>query len=683
MKLNTQKVLETRLVVIQVLAIMWMAAVAGRLIYLQVGQHDWLRARAERQQQFEIPLSPKRGVILDRNASELARSVEVKSLYASPAEIKDKDPEAIAATLARTLDIDREDLHRRLTSTNLAAVAVKLKLSNEEVARVEALGLPGLHFVKEMKRFYVGGATAAHVIGFVNSEEVGKGGIERAYEKMIGGQGGRLLLDVDALKKSYGHEIEESVPGANVKLTIDMMIQHYVEKALADAVRASRARAGTIVITRPATGEILALASFPTFDPNKVSGSTEEQRRNRAVEVAFEPGSIFKIVPYSAAIEEGVIRPDTLIDCGGGQIRIADRVVRDGHYGVLTATQALAKSSNVAAIKIGQRLGNERLARYIEQFGFGKRTGIELPAESRGLFRPAKDWGPTTIGSIPMGHEIAVTALQAVAAFAAIANGGEYIAPYLVSEVTAASGEIVEKHAVEARRVISQETAAVLKKMLESVVIHGTGKRAQIGGYRAAGKTGTAQKIDEATGRYSNTRYVASFAGFAPADNPEIACIVSLDEPKGAYHGGDAAAPVFARVVADALHILGVPPEDDPGADLVAGDFHSFQLAPTSFERDAVAEEETDSRPALEVAEESEGPEIASKRGASVVVPDLTGRGVREAVALCAARGLKIKATGEGLVTGQSPPPGTLVSEDAVCIVRLSKQGGRKQAGGI
>ncbi|HET9531700.1 MAG TPA: penicillin-binding protein [Blastocatellia bacterium] len=682
MKLNTQKVLETRLVVIQALAILWLAAVAGRLIYLQVGQHDWLRARAERQQQFEIPLSPRRGVILDRNGSELARSVEVKSLYASPAEIKDKDPEAIAATLARTLDIDKGDLHRRLTSTNLAAVAVKLKLSNEEVARVEALDLPGLHFIKEMKRFYVGGATAAHIIGFVNSEEVGKGGIEMAYEKMIGGQGGRLLLDVDALKKSYGHEIEESVPGANVKLTIDMMIQHYVEKALADAVRASRARAGTIVITRPATGEILALASFPTFDPNKVSESTEEQRRNRAVEVAFEPGSVFKIVPYSAAIEEGVIRPDTLIDCGGGQIRIADRVVRDGHYGVLTATQALAKSSNVAAIKIGQRLGNERLARYIEQFGFGKRTGIELPAESRGLFRPAKDWGPTTIGSIPMGHEIAVTALQAVAAFAAIANGGEIISPYLVSEVTAASGEILEEHAAEPRRVISQETAAVLKRMLESVVIHGTGKRAQIGGYRAAGKTGTAQKIDEATGRYSNTRYVASFAGFAPADNPEIACIVSLDEPKGAYHGGDAAAPVFARVVADALHILGVPPEDDPGADLVAGDFHSFQFAPTAFERDAVAEEETDSRPALDIAEEAEGPEIASKRGGSVVVPDLTGRGVREAVALCAARGLKIKATGEGLVTGQSPPPGTLVSEDAVCIVRLSKQSGRKQAGG-
>jgi cell division protein FtsI/penicillin-binding protein 2 len=665
---------------------LWMAAIGGRLLYLQIGQHEWLSARAGRQQQFEIPLSPKRGVILDRNQSVIARSVEVKSLYASPTEIKDKDPGAIAQKLARALDIDVEDLHRRLTSTNLAAVAVKLKLSNEEVARVEALDLPGLHFVKEMKRFYVGGRTAAHLLGFVNMEEIGKGGIELVYEKMIGGQGGRLLLDVDALKKSYGHEIEESAPGANIKLTIDVMIQHYVEKALADAVRASRARGGTIVITRPATGEILALASYPTFDPNRVSESTEEQRRNRAIEVAFEPGSIFKIVPYSAAIEEGIIRPNTLIDCGGGQIRIADRVIHDGHHGVLTATQALAKSSNIAAIKIGQRLGNERLARYIERFGFGRRTGIELPAESRGLYRPAEDWGPTTIGSIPMGHEIGVTALQAVAAFACIANGGEYITPYLVSEVTSASGELLEQHKSESYRVISEQTAAVLKKMLESVVIQGTGKRAQIGGYRAAGKTGTAQKVDETTRRYSKTRYVASFAGFAPIDHPEIACIVSLDEPKGAYHGGDVAAPVFARVVADALHILSVPPEDDPQADLVAGDFHSFELPPTIFKGDAPAEAEADSRPALDIAAESEGPDIASKRGGAVVVPDLTGRGVREAVALCAARGLKLKATGEGLVTGQSPPPGTLVPEDAVCIVRLSKlaakKAARKQAGG-
>ncbi|HSE97817.1 MAG TPA: penicillin-binding transpeptidase domain-containing protein, partial [Blastocatellia bacterium] len=334
MKLGSHKVFDGRMIAIQVLVFLWMAVICGRLVYLQIGQHEWLSARAGRQHQFEIPLSPKRGVILDRNNSELARSVEVKSLYASPAEIKDKNPEAIAEKLARALDIDKEDLARRLTSTNLAAVAVKLKLSDDEVARVEALDLPGLHFVKEMKRFYVGGQTATHIVGFVNSEEVGKGGIELAYEKMIGGQGGRLLLDVDALKKSYGHEIEESAPGANVRLTIDVMIQHYVEKALADAVRTSRARGGTIVITRPSTGEILALASYPTFDPNKVSESSEDQRRNRAVEVAFEPGSIFKIVPYSAAIEEGIIRPDTLIDCGGGQIRIADRIVRDGRYGV-------------------------------------------------------------------------------------------------------------------------------------------------------------------------------------------------------------------------------------------------------------------------------------------------------------------------------------------------------------
>jgi membrane peptidoglycan carboxypeptidase len=280
-----------------------------------------------------------------------------------------------------------------------------------------------------------------------------------------------------------------------------------------------------------------------------------------------------------------------------------------------------------------------------------------------------------------MGHEIGVTALQAVAAFASIASGGEYIPPYIVSEVTSPSGEILEQHRSEPRRVVSEETAATLKKMLESVVIHGTGKRAQIGGYRAAGKTGTAQKVDETTGRYSKTRYVASFAGFAPADHPEIACIVSLDEPKGAYHGGDAAAPIFARVVADALHILAVPPEDDPRADLVAGDFRSFELAPTTLD-EAVAEEETDARPALDVVEGAGEPETASKQGGTVVVPDLTGRGVREAVALCAARGLKIKATGEGLVTGQSPPPGTLVAEDAVCVVRLSKLAARRHAGG-
>ena len=667
---RNERAFDRRIAIIQVLVFCWVMAIGVKLVYLQVNEHASLRARAERQQQFSIELSPTRGVIYDRSGNEMARSGLVKSLYASPSEIT--GPDQLADRLSKLLDVDREALFKRLTSSQVL-VAVKRKLKPEEVTRIEALAIPGLRFVNEMKRFYVSGATASHVLGFVDIDERGQSGIELTYDKVIRGQGGRLLLDVDALKKSYDHEIEESVPGVNVTLTIDTLIQHYAEKALAEAVRGGRARGGTVVVMRPATGEILALASFPTFDPNKMSDSDENERRNRAVENAFEPGSIFKIIPYSAALEEGLIRPDSLIDCGGGEINIAGRVVHDRPYGTLTATQALAKSSNVAAIKIGMRLGNERLARYIEHFGFGKRTGLELPAESRGLTRPASQWGPTSIGSIPMGHEIGVTAVQAVAAFAAIANGGEYLKPHLVTRVATSSGQILEEFKTESRRVVSQKTADTLKTMLESVVVQGTGKKAQIGGYRAAGKTGTAQKVDEQTGRYSNTRYVASFAGFAPVDNPEIACIVSIDEPKGAYHGGDAAAPVFARVVADALHILGVPPEDDPKSSLAEGEFQVYDLPRAVIESLTPALSDDDgSRPSVDVATSQPVPDIPARQEGSVVMPDLVGRGLREAVSICSGRRLKIKASGEGVVLSQSPPPGTLVYEETVCLVKLS-----------
>lgn len=673
----SDKASDKRLSIIQVVIVVWMMAIGAKLVWLQVKQHDWLVARASQQQQAAITLSPMRGVIYDRNGDELARSVAVKTLYASPGDIT--DPAGMADTLSNLLEIDRDDLYKRLTSRQ-KAVAVKRKLTDKEFAAVEKLQLPGVRFVDEMKRFYVSGASAAHVLGFVDIDEKGVGGIELSYDKAIRGQGGRLLLDVDALNKSYDHSVEDPVPGANVSLTIDLVIQHHVEKALAEAVRSTRARGGQIVVLRPATGEILALANYPTFDPNKVSGSTDIQRRNRAIEIAFEPGSIFKLVPYAAALEEQLIRPNTMINCGGGQIRIADRIVHDHPYGLLTATQALAKSSNVAAIKIGMQLGNERLARYIERFGFGRRTGIELPAESRGLFQPASEWGPTTIGSIPMGHEIGVTAVQAAAAYAAIANGGEWLKPHLVSRVTSSAGDILEEHQPERRQVVSEATAATLKAMLEGVVVHGTGKAARMGNYSAAGKTGTAQKIDEASGRYSQTRYVASFAGFAPVGNPEVVCVVSLDEPQGAHQGGAVSAPVFARVVADALRILGVQPEDDPQS-LLAGDFKVYDIADlTAQNQPAGADEPIDSRPSLDVSAEAASAESASKRYASVVMPDLIGKGIREAVKICAAQGLKLKAAGDGVVSLQNPSPGALVPQETICRVKLSREAIRKVA---
>jgi cell division protein FtsI/penicillin-binding protein 2 len=668
-EMGKTKLSNMRLGVIQILIVIWVIVICARLVGLQVSQHEELRGKAERQQQATITLTPKRGVIYDRNGSELARSVQVKSLYATPAEVA--DPEGCASKLAKILDMDSETIYRRLMTRNLAAVAIKRKLTDVEASAIEALGLPGMRFVPEMKRFYVTGATAAHVLGFVDFEEQGKSGVEQAYDQLICGSGGRLLLEVDALKKSYDHQIEEWVPGASVTLTLDTVIQHYVEKALVSAVRTTGSRGGTIVVMRPGTGEILALANAPTFDPNKVSLSNETSRCNRAVEVAFEPGSIFKMITYSAALEEGLIRPNSLIDCGNGEIRLPGRVIRDGHPGVLTAAQALAKSSNVAAIKLGQRLGNARLASYIEAFGFGRRTGIELPAESRGILSPVSEWTPASIGSIPMGHEIGVTAVQAVAAFACIANGGEWVRPVLVKRVNSSSGDLLEEPVTERRRVVSEATAETLSAMLEGVVVRGTGTQAQIAGYRAAGKTGTAQKVDEAAGRYSQTRYVASFAGFAPVKNPEIACIVSLDEPRGVHLGGETAAPVFAKVVAEILHILGVPPEDYSRETFVAADFRVYDVPLAVFKRASIAGSDESNNQASGDAGQHE---VASKPTGTVKVPNLVGRGIREAAALCRQAGLKLKATGDGTVSTQSPVPGKLVTQNTICAVRLSKE---------
>lgn len=662
---------------IYVLILLWMAAIGIKLVYLQVHQHETLSRKAEGQQEFDVKLSPVRGSIYDRNGNPLAQSTKVKSLYAAPTQIG--DPAVAADKLAKLLHIDRDELYERLTSRAKAVVVVKRKLSDAEVARVEAAALPGLHFIGESKRVYSGNSTASHILGFVDIDENGKGGIEVAFDKHIRGKEGRISLEVDALRNPYNHVIEESVPGADVKLTIDLVIQREVERSLASAIKANGASGGTIVVVRPATGEILALANYPYFDPNQVGKSNDNQRANRAVEFAFEPGSIFKLVPYAAALEENVIRPNTMIDCGGGEIRLPGRIIHDGKYGLLSASQALAKSSNGAAIKVGQWLGNERLARYIEAFGFGKSTGIELPGESRGIFRPASKWDASSIGSIPMGHEIGVTALQAVAAFAAIANGGEWVQPYIVSSVISPAGEVIEKRQIEKRRVVSESTAEQLKSMLEDVVAKGTGKKAQVLGYRAAGKTGTAQKFDTRLKRYSKVLHVASFAGFAPVENPEIACLVSIDEPRGSHLGGDVAAPVFARVVGETLSLLGVPPEGYTEDEFIAESGEQSAPLQIIIEDNKNDEDKDSGRPAIDAVELSNRAEAASKVNAGIVIPNLKGLSVREAVALCSSRGLKIKAGGDGVVASQSPPPGTLVTDNTVCIVRLSKQIGRQK----
>jgi cell division protein FtsI/penicillin-binding protein 2 len=661
--------LDKRLAIVTAMGLLWVVAIGAKLIRLQVKEHDWLQEKAERQQQMTIELSPMRGIIYDRNGLAMARSVEVKSLYACPAQIS--NPEELADKLSRILRMDSDLIFRRVTSS-LAMSVIKRKLSDTELSAVQRLGAGGLHYLSEMKRFYVNGPVASQVLGFVDVDERGQGGVELSYEKLLRGQPGRVLENIDALKRVYDHEGQDPTAGGNITLTIDPIIQGIAERGLSAAVHRCGAHGGTILITRPSTGEVLAMASQPDFNPNDISDSSEMGRRNRAVETAFEPGSIFKIVTYSGALEEGIITPKTTIDVGAGEIRVADHIVHDENRGKLTAAQALARSSNVAAIKIGEQMGKQTLAHYIDLFGFGRRTGIELPGESRGLFREANQWDPSTIGSIPMGYQIGVTAIQAVAAFGCIANGGEWVKPYLVSRTTSAEGELVEEHKPETRRVISARTAATLKEMLEGVVIHGTGKLAKLGAYSAAGKTGTAHKVDERTGRYARDRYVASFAGFAPVENPQIACIVSIDEPRGKYYGGDVAAPAFAQVSLEVLKALGVEPADEPQTGLLASDLRSYETPQLLVESEGNESEQAaadGNRGTLPSASNLEG----ARSEDAIRVPLLIGKGVREATEMCATRGLNIVAAGDGLVARQVPAPGALVQPGTACQVTLSR----------
>ena len=423
---------------------------------------------------------------------------------------------------------------------------------------------------------------------------------------------------------------------------------------------------------RPQTGEIIALANYPTYDANEFGKAPEGVRHNRAVESVYEPGSVFKIVPYSGCIEEGLITPSTMIDCQYGSITVAGRVVHDESYGLLKASDALAFSSNVAAIKMGLKLGNERLYKYIRGYGFGERTGIEVPGESAGLVQPVGRWEPTTIGSIPMGHEVGVTAVQEVGALSALANGGVWVRPHVVRRILSPNGSILTENIPDTRRVVSSHTADQMTAMLEQVVLKGTAKHANLTDLQAAGKTGTAQKIDPRTKRYSSTKYTASFCGYAPADKPELACIVVLDEPHGGGHtGGATAAPVFGRIVQDLFDdgVVGVDEGPDP-RDIAQSPAANHQGAATQL---AVSMPAAPEAP----APLSEAPEVpiveTSAPAGGVVVPDLSGRGMRDAVRLGSEAGLVVRSNGSGLVAKQTPQPGAIVAPGAVLTVELRR----------
>ena len=486
-------------------------------------------------------------------------SIAVDSVFAVPAEIPDL-PGTISL-IARITKVDPRELLAKCQAARTFCWVAR-KADAETADRIRSLNLSGIHFQKESKRFYPKRDLAAQILGYVGMDDEGLSGVERANDDELRGKPGRMLISVDARRKWFGSVEKQPDPGENVVLTIDEKIQYIAERELETAIQQTHAESGTIVVENPKTGEILALANRPTFNPNLAREVTPQKLKDHAVSDVYEPGSTFKLVTIAAALEEKLTRPDELFDCQMGSIVINGMRIRDSKpHGVLSVAGVLAESSDVGAIKIALRLGEERFYKYIRAFGFGQQTGIELPGETRGLTKPLNRWSKVSIGAISMGQEIGITPIQLIAMVSTIANDGVWIAPRILAGTTEPRGtpQMVAFHPGAQRRVISTMTAAQMKQMMQGVVLHGTGKKAILEGYSSAGKTGTAQKVDPSTRTYSRTKYVASFAGFAPINEPSITVAVILDSAVGLHQGGQVSAPVFQRVAQQVLEYLHTP----------------------------------------------------------------------------------------------------------------------------
>ncbi|MBI1892776.1 MAG: PASTA domain-containing protein [Candidatus Rokubacteria bacterium] len=627
---------------------LFLVAVVGRLAYLQIIVRDELARLAERQHSKTIPLRPRRGSIFDRHGKPLAVSGEVDSIYAVPARIE--DPEKTARQLSPLVNEPLGELEKRLSGEK-AFVWIKRKVPPSVGQSVRALQLPGIGSLPENLRFYPNRELAAHVLGFEGFDDKGLEGAERAYDQLLAGEPGLALIGRDA----FGREVptQSTVlrpprPGREIVLALDSTIQYIAEKELDTAWRRTRAQAGMVIVMDPRTGELLALAGRPTFNPNAYYAATPHDWRIRALTDPFEPGSTFKVILAAAALEAEVAKPSDHFFGEWGAITVANRVIHDWRrYGWLTFQEVFQYSSNVGAIKVGMTLGKERYYGAIRAFGFGSLTGLGLPGESRGQVRPPQLWSGLSLASMSIGQEVSVTALQLLSAFAAVANGGRLMQPQLVRSILDSRGEEVRGFRPNAvRQVVSPETARTLTEILTAVVHEGTGKNAAVDGYDVAGKTGTAQKLDPKTRVYSREPGVLSFVGFAPADNPRFAMLVLLDEPKGVVWGSEAAAPIFSAIAGQILRYLQVRPSNSPPVHLVRTG------------RVFLAAAQDVARPPLEEA--------------VPVMPDLRGKTLRQALAQLGPHDVALEVRGQGVVTRQDPPPGAKLSPGRAARLELA-----------
>jgi cell division protein FtsI (penicillin-binding protein 3) len=651
--------LKRRLVVAGAGFLLWSVAIEARLVYLQVFRHTDLVARAERQQLRTVAAAAKRGDILDRRGHVLAYSVDADSIYAVPTEIG--DPPQATAALCRALGDctagDRQALADRIRRGR-AFVYVRRQVTPDQARRVADLQLEGVGFMKENRRFYPNKELGAHLLGYVGIDNTGLAGIEATYDGLIKGNPGTVLIQTDAKRHAFSRVERPSTTGSTLELTIDQYLQHIAERELRAGVAENRAASGAAVIMDPWTGEILALANWPTFNPNAYRDAPDAERRNRAIQDLYEPGSTFKIVTASAALEQHVIQPDDQVDVRGGLIRLGSRVVHDTHdYGVLSFTDVIVKSSNIGAIKVGLRLGPERLGIYARRFGFGRPSSPDFPGESPGiLWDPAKQ-NDSALASMAMGYQVGVTPLQMAAAVSSIANGGQLIQPRVVRAVIK-DGRRVPVPRKVVRRAINEGVAAELTTIMEQVVERGTATAAQIPGYTIAGKTGTAARL--VNGNYSTSDYNASFVGFVPSRKPVFTIIVVIDSPHAKGHtGGVASAPVFKRIAQAAMRQYGVPPSINPAPPLVI----VHHEAEDGHEQPTSTGGSTQNFPAL--GGTSQG---------SRVFPDLRGLGARDALNSLTRLGMTGRLNGTGIVTRQRPEPGTPIDRVASYVLWLERQ---------
>ncbi len=700
---------------------LWLVVICLRLVYLQIFCYGDFEHRAQHQQQRSFDLSPKRGVIFDRAGRELAMSIQVDSAFAVPTEIPD-----LANTISLIARITRDDPRVVLADCRARKTFcwVARKADAEVVERIRGMNLQGIHFQKEPKRFYPKRDLAAQMLGYVGTDDQGLSGLERQFNSELQGKPGKLMISVDARKRWFSSVEKQPEPGNNLVLTVDQNIQYIAERELETAMEQTKAIAGTVIVQNPRTGEILALANRPTFNPNLRKEITVEALKDRAVSDIYEPGSTFKIVTVSAGLEEKITRPDEMFDCQMGSIVINGMRIRDSKpHGVLSVSDIIAESSDVGAIKIALRLGEDRFYKYIRAFGFGQQTGIELPGETRGLTKPVNRWSKVSIGAISMGQEIGISPLQLIGLISTIANDGMWVAPRIVAGTVApqSTPQTISFQPAESRRVISPLTAAQMREMLQGVVLHGTGRKAILEGYSSAGKTGTAQKVDPATGVYSKTKYVASFAGFAPVNDAKVAIAVILDSALGLHQGGQVSAPVFQRVAQQVLEYMHVPHDvelppsrhvlmarrnasdkdldesspDHLGPSLDLADAGVTPTAPAPSKSATVSEQvvraslttreavspavTADDSPSVKPDDTPDqklpasGTVVLEVEEGGISVPSFLGKNMRAAVEAAQDVGLDLDAVGSGVAREQSPAPGAKVAAGSRVLVRFGR----------